>query len=160
MIFVHELGHFLVAKACGVKGVQAKTMDELVAKMPKAMAGFANVPEKRWRAFAERLYIEVPKGLHIRYDPELRTSFLAAFEGPEADLWPLFDACAGLPLALIRGANSDLLSEATAEEMRRRRPDMAYASVPDRAHVPFLDEAESLAALTGNSSTSDEGARP
>lgn len=125
----------------------AKTMDALVARMPKAMAGFANVPEARWRAFAERLYIEVPKGLHIRYDPELRTSFLAAFDGPEADLWPLFDACAGLPLALIRGANSDLLSEATAAEMRRRRPDMIFADVPDRAHVPFLDEAESLAAL-------------
>lgn len=126
----------------------ARTMDELVARMPKAMTGFANVPETRWRAFAERLYIEVQKGLHNRYDPELRTSFLAAFDGPEVDLWPLFDACAGLPLALIRGANSDLLSEATAAEMRRRRPDMVYANVPDRAHVPFLDEAESLAALT------------
>ena len=126
----------------------ARTMGELVARMPKAMTGFANVPETRWRAFAERLYIEVQKGLHNRYDPELRTSFLAAFDGPEVGLWPLFDACAGLPLALIRGANSDLLSEATAAEMRRRRPDMVYANVPDRAHVPFLDEAESLAALT------------
>ncbi|WP_347311509.1 alpha/beta fold hydrolase [Defluviimonas sp. SAOS-178_SWC] len=126
----------------------AKTMDELVARMPKAMPGFANIPEERWRAFAERLYVEVPEGLHIRYDPELRTSFLAAFDGPEVDLWPVFDACAGLPLALIRGANSDLLSEATAKEMRRRRPDMIHANVPDRAHVPFLDEAESLTALT------------
>ncbi|OYX44755.1 MAG: alpha/beta hydrolase [Rhodobacterales bacterium 32-67-9] len=126
----------------------AKAMDDLVARMPKTMAGFANVPEERWRAFAERLYVEVPDGLHIRYDPELRTSFLAAFDGPPVDLWPLFDACAGLPLGLIRGANSDLLPEATAAEMRRRRPDMIFAAVPDRAHVPFLDEAESLAALT------------
>jgi hypothetical protein len=31
--------------------------------------------------------------------------------------------------------------------MRRRRPDMIFASVPDRAHIPFLDEPESLAAL-------------
>ncbi len=58
-------------------------MDDLVAKMPQAMPGFADVPKGRWRAFAERLYIETPKGLHIRYDPELRTSFLAAFEGPK-----------------------------------------------------------------------------
>jgi pimeloyl-ACP methyl ester carboxylesterase len=125
----------------------AKTMDELVAKMPRAMQGFAQVPEDRWRAFAERLYIQTPKGLHIRYDPELRTSFLAAFDGPEVDLWPLFDACAGLPLALVRGANSDLLSGSTAAEMRRRRPGMIFADVPDRAHVPFLDEAESLSVI-------------
>jgi pimeloyl-ACP methyl ester carboxylesterase len=125
----------------------AKTMDELVAKMPRAMQGFAQVPEDRWRAFAERLYIQTPKGLHIRYDPELRTSFLAAFDGPEVDLWPLFDACAGLPLALVRGANSDLLSGSTVAEMRRRRPGMIFADVPDRAHVPFLDEAESLSVI-------------
>ncbi len=124
----------------------AKSMDELVAKLPRTMPGFVNVPEARWRAFAERLYSPADKGLHIRYDPELRTSFLAAFEGPQADLWPLFDACAGLPLALVRGANSDLLSQAAGAEMRRRRPDMVFAEVPDRAHVPFLDEAESLAA--------------
>lgn len=126
----------------------AKSLDDLTARMPRTMPGFANISEERWRAFAERLYTETEQGLHIRYDPELRTSFLAAFDGPEVDLWPLFDACAGLPLALIRGANSDLLSEATAAEMCRRRPDMVYANVPDRAHVPFLDEAESLAALT------------
>jgi hypothetical protein len=28
--------------------------------------------------------------------------------------------------------------------MRRRRPDMIFAEVPGRAHVPFLDEPESL----------------
>ena len=124
----------------------AKTLDALVAKLPAAMPGF-DLPEERWRAFAERLYTETDDGLHNRYDPELRTSFLAAFDGPDADLWPLFDAAAGLPLALIRGANSDLLSAETATEMRRRRPDMIFADVAGRGHVPFLDEPEALAAI-------------
>lgn len=125
----------------------ARTLDDLVARLPRTMPGFANVPTERWRAFAERLYDEGPGGLTIRYDPALRTAFLAAFDGPPVDLWPLFDACADLPLALIRGANSDLLSPATAAEMARRRPDMILAEVPDRAHVPFLDEPAALAAL-------------
>ena len=124
----------------------AKTLDALVAKLPAAMPGF-DLPEERWRAFAERLYTETDDGLHNRYDPELRTSFLAAFDGPDADLWPLFDAAAELPLALIRGANSDLLSAETATEMRRRRPDMIFADVAGRGHVPFLDEPEALAAI-------------
>lgn len=125
----------------------AKTIAALVERLPRTMAGFADVPEARWRAFAERLYNEGPRGLSLRYDPALRQSFLTAFEGPQPDLWPLFDACAGLPLALIRGANSDLLAPATAEEMRRRRPDMIFAEVPGRAHVPFLDEPEALSAI-------------
>ena len=85
--------------------------------------------------------------MRIRYDPALRDAFLAALDAPPVDLWPLFDACAGLPLALIRGANSDLLTASTATEMQRRRPDMIFAEVPHRAHIPFLDEPESLDAI-------------
>ena len=125
----------------------AKTIDALVERLPRTMAGFAHVPEVRWRAFAERLYDEGPRGLTIRYDPALRESFLAGFQRPPVDLWPFFDACQGLPLALIRGANSDLLSAETVAEMRLRRPDMIFADVADRAHVPFLDEPEALAVL-------------
>ena len=63
------------------------------------------------------------------------------------DLWPLFDTLAGLPLALIRGANSDLLTAETAARMRARRPDMGFAEVLGRAHIPFLDEPESVALI-------------
>lgn len=124
-----------------------RTHDALAAALPRNMPGFANVPDSRWLDEARLHYRSTDRGLEITYDPALREAFLSAFAGPEPDLWPLFDACAGLPLALIRGANSDLLSPATTAEMRRRRPDMLFADVPDRAHIPFLDEAESLAVV-------------
>lgn len=120
---------------------------ELARRLPDAMPGFANVPDSRWLEEAQRHYDETADGLRINYDPALREAFLAAFDGPAFDLWPLFDAAQGLPLALIRGANSDLLSPATTAEMRRRRPDMILAEVPDRAHIPFLDEPEALRAI-------------
>jgi pimeloyl-ACP methyl ester carboxylesterase len=126
----------------------APTLAALAARLPEAMLGFADVPPQRWLAFAGRLYEETPQGLRIRYDPALRDAVVTAFAMPELDLWPMFDACAGLPLALVRGANSDLLSRATADEMMRRRPDMIFAEVPGRGHVPFLDEPQSLAAIT------------
>lgn len=125
----------------------AKTHAEMAAKLPAAMTGFANVPEGRWLSESQHHYTETEAGLKINYDPALREAFLAAFKGGVAEVWPLFDATEGLPLALIHGANSDLLSEATAQEMRARRPDMIYTSVPDRAHIPFLDEPQSLASL-------------
>lgn len=106
--------------------------------------GFADVPKSRWLEEAQRQSVETPDGLRIPYDPALREAFLAAFEGPPADLWPLFDTLAGLPLALIRGANSDLLTPVTVAKMRARRPDMMFAEVPGRAHIPFLDESQSL----------------
>jgi len=125
----------------------AKTLADLAARLPAAMPGFANVPQSRWQEEAAKHYIQTETGLRITYDPALREAFLAGFNGPPVDLWPLFDAAQGLQLALIRGANSDLLTPETAAEMRRRRPDMIFAEVPDRAHIPFLDEPESRAAL-------------
>ena len=66
---------------------------------------------------------------------------------PLPDLWPLFDACEGLPLALIRGAAPDVLARSTADEMCRRRPDLVFAKVPDHGHIPFPDEVEAAAAI-------------
>jgi len=101
----------------------------------------------RWLEEARKLSVVTPDGLGIPYDPALRAAFLAAFEGPPVDLWPLFDALQGLPIALIRGANSDLLTSATVQKMRDRRPDMAFSEVPGRAHIPFLDEPEAVALI-------------
>lgn len=124
-----------------------KTHADLAARLPRNMPGFANVPDSRWLDEAQKHYTQDAGGLRITYDPALREAFLAAFEGPPVDLWPLWDATSGLPVALIRGANSDLLTQACADEMRRRRPDMIFASVPDRAHIPFLDEPQAVATL-------------
>ena len=71
----------------------------------------------------------------------------AAAAASPPDLWPLFDAIDPLPLAVLRGETSDLLSRETADEMRRRRPDAVHAEVPGRGHVPFLDEPEALRAI-------------
>ena len=122
----------------------AKTHEELARKLPRLMTEFRNVPDSRWLSEATRHYSATPDGLKISYDPELRQSFLEGFNGPDIDLWPLFNAADGLPLALIRGANSDLLSPEIAAQMCARRPDMIFAEVPDRGHIPYLDEAEAL----------------
>jgi pimeloyl-ACP methyl ester carboxylesterase len=128
-----------------------RTWEEAARARAAQWTGFRGVPHDRWLHEVRNHYDETAEGLVIRYDPALRQAVFGADEGaPLAagpDLWPLFDACAGLPLCLIRGAHSDLLTRATAEGMRRRRPDMIFAEVPDRGHVPFLDEPGALAAL-------------
>lgn len=129
------------------KPPKAKTLAEAAAAFPRHYApAFRNVPPETWAALARRIYVEADGKLHNRYDPRLREAVAPAF-APDAvapDLWPLFDALAGAPLGLIRGAGSNILSAETAAEMRRRRPDMAFAELADRGHVPFLDEPEAI----------------
>lgn len=122
-----------------------KSYDDAVARLPKAMgAQFKNVPPETWAAYARRIWTQGEQRLELRYDPRLREAVEAAGTGEALDLWPFFDAFAGLPLALLRGAYSNLLTRDCVAEMRARRPDMIYAEVADRGHVPFLDEPESL----------------
>ena len=116
-------------------------------RLAAASPAFTDVPAARWLAEAAHQTQITTDGLRLTYDPTLRDSFNTTMDGPEVDLWPLFDACAGLPIALIRGANTDLLSMATVSEMQSRRPDLIFANVPGRSHVPFLDEPESLSVL-------------
>lgn len=123
------------------------TLEEIADRMPQANPGFHHVPELRWEEEAIRRFVQTPNGVGLPYDPDLRLSFQKALAAPATDAWPLFDACAGGPLALIRGANSDVLSAGAAAAMAARRPDMIYADVPDRGHTPFLDEPEALAAI-------------
>ncbi len=117
-------------------------------RLAAASPAFTNVPDSRWLDEARHQTRMTPDGLTLAYDPALRDAFTAGMNAPPFDMWPLFDACWGLPLALIRGANTDLLAPATVAEMTRRRPDLIYANVPGRGHVPFLDEPEALTALT------------
>ncbi|QYZ70012.1 alpha/beta fold hydrolase [Neotabrizicola shimadae] len=126
-----------------------RTLEEVVDRMPAAMPGFDHVPPLRWQEEAVRHYVQLDGRVGLTYDPALRMAFDAAMAGggPLPDLWPQFDACAGMPMAVIRGENSDVLSRATVEEIRRRRPDLLFAEIPGRGHVPFLDETEALSTI-------------
>jgi pimeloyl-ACP methyl ester carboxylesterase len=114
---------------------------------------FPGVSVAAWRAHAARIWHELPGGgLALRYDPRLRDGFEAGLQAlepgaPLPDMWPLFDALPMVPLALLRGANSGLISPATAEAMAARRPDLVVTVVADRGHVPFLDEPEAVDAI-------------
>jgi len=119
------------------------------AKMEANAGAFPGVPLDRWVREVENATDMTPAGLRLNYDPGLVTAMDAGGPvGADIPLWPLYEAIAPLPCAVIHGENSDLLSFETVEEMARRNPDLIIAHVPDRAHIPYLDEPEALAALT------------
>jgi pimeloyl-ACP methyl ester carboxylesterase len=126
----------------------AADFDDLARQRAMAMAAkFPGVPLARWRQEVTHTHVETAEGVRINYDPGLRDAVIAAGAKGAPDLWPLFAAMAPLPCAVIHGVNSDLLSAATVARMAAAMPGLIVAHVPDRAHIPFLDEPEALAAL-------------
>ncbi|WP_406648066.1 alpha/beta hydrolase [Aliisedimentitalea scapharcae] len=128
------------------KPPRAKTLEQAASALGDAMAPqFPDVPLSRWQQQAEIQYLETDDGLTPRYDPMLAQALQdQAASGEAPDLWPLFDALASGPLGAIRGANSDILGPKTLADMQRRNPDMLFCTVPNRGHVPFLDEAPAI----------------
>ncbi len=141
----------------------ASTLQQFALERPKKMYEFENVPPSRWMEEAINLFDQIQtteneiddksKGIHIyslklRYDKKLRDACIQGFDKcNNKPFWPLFEALDGLPLALIHGANSDLLSHETVLEMSTKHPDMILTHVQGRGHIPFLDEPESVIAL-------------
>ncbi|MEL6773463.1 MAG: alpha/beta hydrolase [Pseudomonadota bacterium] len=127
------------------------TFEEAAAKLAAMNAAqFPGVPLSRWITHAHAVYVPDASGHpHLSYDHHLRAAAAAAFdmELPHIDLWPLFEAAMPLPMLLLRGANSDILSAETAAKMQRQHANLAWVEVANRGHVPFLDEPEAVAAI-------------
>jgi pimeloyl-ACP methyl ester carboxylesterase len=102
---------------------------------------FPNLGEADWRAWAERSWAQGAGGLIGRYDQKIGETLKdVSPDQAVPDLWPQFDALPDVPLMLIRGALTDILSQETVGEMRRRRPDIDVVEVPDQGHAPLLAE--------------------
>jgi len=99
-----------------------------------------------WLAGARRIFKEENGRLVTAYDPKLAMTMEGIdLERPIPALWKEFDALANVPLMIVRGANSDVLSKSTVAEMKRRHPAAEVLEVPDQGHAPLLAEAEIVA---------------
>ena len=117
----------------------------------RAINGYAfpGYGDADWAAFARRLFVEDEAGVpRLAYDPAIAAGL--AGTQPSAvppDLWPMWDALGPLPILAIRGALSDILSDATLAEMSVRHPGMGAVVVPGVGHAPMLDEPEAVEAI-------------
>jgi len=113
-------------------------------------AAFPRYAIEDWLAMAKRVCRLTSAGrIVFDYDMRIAEPFREAPDenAPSPDLWPAFEALAGRPVAVTRGALSDLLSDATAQAMARRVPDVDLVTVADVGHAPALDEPEAIVAI-------------
>ena len=117
---------------------------------------FPKLGHDDWLAAARRTFKQADGALVPTYDVRLAETLAAVdFERPLPALWKEFDALATLPLLVIRGANSDLLSPLTVTAMRARRSEMETIEMADQGHAPLLAEADIIARISAFASRCD-----
>ncbi|CDO37328.1 alpha/beta fold hydrolase [Novosphingobium sp. KN65.2] len=101
-----------------------------------------------WIGRAKRLMALGSNGrIVFDYDMKIAEPLADLDVDSQADLWPAWEALAGRPLLVVRGALSDLFSAQTLEEMLVRVPEAEAVTLADVGHAPTLDEPEAVAAI-------------
>ncbi|AUX69442.1 alpha/beta hydrolase [Porphyrobacter sp. HT-58-2] len=102
----------------------------------------------QWLEMAKRTMVVTQNGrIGFDYDMAIAEPFAKPGNAAPPNLWLAFEALAGVPMLLVRGALSDLLSEDTVRQMGARNPAMRTITVPHVGHAPTLDEPEVRAAI-------------
>jgi pimeloyl-ACP methyl ester carboxylesterase len=122
---------------------------------------FPKLTAEQWLASAQRTWKLSDGRLVPTYDARLAATLAELdIERPLPPMWNEFDALARVPILVIRGAISDILSAATVDAMRARHPGLETIEVADQGHVPLLGSADLIDRIADFVERCDAGAGP
>ncbi len=109
---------------------------------------FPDFDLEQWLDMAKRTLVIGQNGrISYDYDIAIAEPFKQADNAAPAKLWPASDALRGVPMVLLRGELSDLLSPQTVSQMAQRNPAMTSVTIARVGHAPTLDEPQARAAI-------------
>lgn len=132
------------------KPVDIRDWDDATAYVRKTnSAAFPHYKEEDWRRFALRTFRQGESRPELDYDPAISTPL--SKPPPKLSLWLagfLFRRLARRrPTLLVRGGNSDLITDEIAGKMQRMAPRMLRVDVPGVGHAPMLTEPQAVDAI-------------
>ena len=121
------------------------SLDEAMAYIKVIGAPFGQLDEVQWRHLTEYSVGQRPDGRWgFVYDPLIAAPFKATFSGEPIDLWPIYDRIT-CPTLVMRGAESDLLTRETWQQMGERGPRAKLAEIAGVGHAPMFLSDDQIA---------------
>ena len=124
--------------------MQFESVEQGAAYLASISQGFGPHSAEQWAALSAPMFKAVGAGVCLHYDPKLALPFAQVSQetaqAGSAALWQLYDSLR-CPTLLLRGAESDLLSPATAQAMTQRGPRARLHEFAGVGHAPTLVQA-------------------
>ncbi len=100
---------------------------------------FTAMSDEDWEALTRQLFEEADGKPAAAYDPDVGKALSEVdISKPVPTMWEHFDSLVQIPLMVIRGEHSDLLSAATVQEMQARHSSMTPVLIKNEGHAPLL----------------------
>lgn len=112
-------------------------------------AAFPDYRDEDWAAFARRTFVDSDGVPRLDYDAAIMQPLSEnRYKAMTFVAWYLFRRLArSVPVLLVRGELSDLLSKDIADKMARRAPAMRRVEIPRVGHAPMLNEPAAVDAI-------------
>jgi pimeloyl-ACP methyl ester carboxylesterase len=112
---------------------------ELVRSMNKRF--FTNLTDEDWAQLARQLFAEANGRPAPGYDSKLANALSEIDISQKIpSMWPQFAALNAVPVLVLRGEHSDLLSAKTVAKMEERHTRLACVTVHAQGHAPLLKD--------------------
>jgi pimeloyl-ACP methyl ester carboxylesterase len=106
---------------------------------------FPNFTDVDWRKMARQLFNEEDGRPAPSYDDKISNA-LSEIDITQKlpEMWPQFEALKHVPVMVLRGETSDLLSARTVDEMATRHPRLTSVTIHAQGHAPLLTDRFSM----------------
>lgn len=110
---------------------------------------FPALDDADWHDMAQAIFRKKDGMITADFDPALIEPLKSMDANtPVPNLWELYQGFQPMPLMVIRGENSSILSQATFTEMAQRHPGMKSVTAAGQGHAPLLHRPDLIAEIT------------
>ena len=146
--FVSSTGLHRIGQYIGTMPSTFATIEEAEKYFRTVLAPYGNLADEHWRHLASHsLRVDVERSCYAMLcDPAIAKAFRLPWFQP-LNLWKYWEAIK-VPMLVLHGARSDLLSADLTLEMRKRNPKANIFRFDECGHVPPLMEASQIKVVT------------
>jgi pimeloyl-ACP methyl ester carboxylesterase len=150
-LFMNDVGPFIpkaalqrIADYVGLEN-RFSSLEAFERNMRKVHAPFGPLTDEQWAHLSRYGHRKLPDGTYgLAYDPAIAENVRKGVS--DVDLWNFWDRIS-IATLVFRGAESDLLLSATAQEMTQRGPRARIVEFSDIGHAPALMAEDQVASI-------------